>query len=102
MGYGDGWMNKVSIEERVQRYLLKTEKVLKDVKVLKGTALINEGCVRRVVEEAERYFRDAQYYFERKEYDVSLASIAYCEGLLDALRMLNLVEFEWQGEGYGR
>ncbi|MBS7605002.1 MAG: DUF357 domain-containing protein [Candidatus Bathyarchaeia archaeon] len=88
-------MNKISIEERARRYLLKTERVLKEIRVVENPTLIDGSRVLRVIEEANRYFEDAKYYFERKEYEVSLVSISYCEGLLDALRMLKLAEFEW-------
>ncbi|MEM2027259.1 MAG: DUF357 domain-containing protein [Candidatus Bathyarchaeia archaeon] len=87
-------MNQTSIEERVERYVLKTEEILKRLKVL-GEFTVKESLIREVIDEAKRYFEDAKYYLEMKEYDVSLASISYCEGLLDALRILKLVEFEW-------
>ncbi|MEM1586174.1 MAG: DUF357 domain-containing protein [Candidatus Bathyarchaeia archaeon] len=88
-------MSRVSIEEMVQKYILKAERVLKEMRVLENPTLISREHVREIVEEARRYIEDAKYYFNRKEYEVSLASIAYCEGLLDALRMLKLAEFEW-------
>ncbi|MBS7640933.1 MAG: DUF357 domain-containing protein [Candidatus Bathyarchaeia archaeon] len=88
-------MNEVSIEERALKYILKAERVLKNMKISEGPALVGVERMREVVDEARRYFEDAKYYFDKKEYDVSLASIAYCEGLLDALRLLKLVEFEW-------
>ncbi|MEM2272629.1 MAG: DUF357 domain-containing protein [Candidatus Bathyarchaeia archaeon] len=88
-------MNSVSIEERAKRYMVKTEKDLKNIRILGESILINEERVVGVIEEAKRYLKDAKYYFDRKEYEVSLASISYCEGLLDALRMLKLAEFEW-------
>ncbi|MEM2465361.1 MAG: DUF357 domain-containing protein [Candidatus Bathyarchaeia archaeon] len=88
-------MNSVSIEERAKRYMVKTEKALKNIRILGESILINEERVVGVIEEAKRYLKDAKYYFDRKEYEVSLASISYCEGLLDALRMLKLAEFEW-------
>lgn len=87
-------MIRIPIEERVRRYVLKTEGALKRLKVLGGST-VEEDLIREVVDEAKRYFEDAKYYLDRKEYEVSLASIAYCEGLLDALRILRLVEFEW-------
>ncbi|MEM1507767.1 MAG: DUF357 domain-containing protein [Candidatus Bathyarchaeia archaeon] len=87
-------MSRVPIEEMVKKYVLKTERVFGRIKVLGGST-VKENLVREVVDEAKRYFEDAKYYLERKEYEVSLASIAYCEGLLDALRILRLAEFEW-------
>jgi len=44
---------------------------------------------------AKAYLQDAKYYRDGKRFDVSLASVAYCEGLLDALKMLGAVKFEW-------
>jgi FAD synthetase len=38
---------------------------------------------------------DAKYYFDRNRFEVVLASVAYCEGILDALRLLETVEFTW-------
>jgi len=83
------------IEEKTWKYILKTEKVLKDLRVLEDSISIDKRLVEEIVDKARRYFEDAKYYFRRKEYEVSLTSIAYCEGLLDALRILNLVDFEW-------
>jgi hypothetical protein len=51
--------------------------------------------VRRVVELAKAYLQDAKYYRDRGKLEVSLASVAYCEGLLDTLKMLGMVRFEW-------
>lgn len=83
------------IKEKTWKYIVKTERALKDLRVLNGSASIERRLIEEIVEEARRYFEDAKYYFGRKEYEVSLASIAYCEGLLDALRMLNLIILEW-------
>lgn len=48
-----------------------------------------------VLEQAENYLRDSRFYLERGEGAVALASAAYAEGLLDALRLLGLVSFDW-------
>jgi FAD synthetase len=44
---------------------------------------------------AKRYLSDAKYYQEQGKLETSLTSVAYCEGLLDALRLLGAVEFTW-------
>jgi FAD synthetase len=51
--------------------------------------------VRPILEQAEDYLRDSRFYLERGEGAVALASVAYAEGLLDALRLLGLVDFDW-------
>ncbi len=49
----------------------------------------------RVLDHAKRYLEDAKYYSSQKRFETALASIAYCEGLLDALKLLGMVEFQW-------
>jgi FAD synthetase len=51
--------------------------------------------VKGIVDFAKAYLEDAKYYRDRKRFEVSLASVAYCEGLLDALKLLGAVKFEW-------
>jgi FAD synthetase len=49
-----------------------------------------------VLDHAKRYLEDAKYYSSQKRFETALASIAYCEGLLDALKLLEMVKFQWQ------
>jgi len=56
---------------------------------------IDAKMIREALEWVKAYLKDAKYYRDRKRFGVSLASIAYCEGLLDALRMLGAVKFKW-------
>ncbi len=51
--------------------------------------------VLEVLEQAESYLRDSRFYLEGGKGAVALASAAYAEGLLDALRILGLVSFDW-------
>jgi len=57
--------------------------------------VIDEEKIKGIIENAKHYLNDAKYYQERNESETSLASVAYCEGLLDALRLLGVVEFTW-------
>jgi FAD synthetase len=85
----------VTIEELAAEYIRKTARVFSELKILHGQVCPDEERVKEVIEEAERYFKDAKYYLDIKRFEVSLASIAYCEGLLDALRMLRFIKFSW-------
>jgi diphthine synthase len=50
--------------------------------------------VKALTGHAANYLDDGEYYqSERKA--TALASVSYAEGILDALRLLGLVEFEW-------
>ena len=73
---------------RTKSYIEKIKKVFKSMKVMKEDAY-------KVLEVARSYLEDAERFLERGELFNSLGALAYCEGLLDALRMLGFVEFEW-------
>ncbi len=85
----------MTIRELVSKYIRNTERVLAEMKVVQDLTRVDEEKVKRVVDHAKSYLEDAKYYEERKEFETSLASVAYCEGLLDALRLLGGVEFSW-------
>ena len=88
----------MSLEELVSKYMRSAERALSELKVVVDSLTISVDDVRRVVDSAKAYLYDAEYYRDRKRFEVSLASVAYCEGLLDALKMLGAVEFEWVRE----
>ena len=83
------------LEELTLKYITSAESVLKELKLKRSSLNVNVEDVLKIVESARAYLKDAKYYRERKKFEVSLTSVAYCEGLLDALRMLGAVEFEW-------
>jgi len=85
----------MTIKELVSKYIRNTERVLAEMKVVHDLTSVDEEKVKRVVDHAKRYLEDSKYYEERKEFETSLASVAYCEGVLDALRLLGGVEFSW-------
>ena len=85
----------MSLEKLVLKYISSAEYVLGKMDVSKASVNVGVGDVRRVVELAKAYLEDAKHYTSRKRFEVSLASVAYCEGLLDALKILGAVEFEW-------
>lgn len=87
----------MSLEELVSKYMRSAGRALSELKVV-DSLTISVNDVRRVVDSAKAYLYDAEYYRDRKRFEVSLASVAYCEGLLDALKMLGAVEFEWVRE----
>lgn len=83
-------------KEMAYKYIKSVERVLNELRILvHGSINIDEGIVRDLLDNVRSYFDDAQYYFNEGKFEVGLASIAYCEGLLDALRLLKIVEFSW-------
>jgi FAD synthetase len=77
------------------KYIDSAEKVLKAFQQTKETLSISEENVAKVLHWAADYLKDAKYYKAQGKLETSLTSVAYCEGLLDALRLLGAVKFEW-------
>ena len=79
--------------ERAKKYVANFEKALKETKLVNvGDAGVKEADVRGIWDTIDRYLRDAGYYLEQGKPTTSLVSIAYAEGLLDALTFLKLAE----------
>lgn len=85
----------MSLEKLVSKYIASADSVFNEMDVVEACISLNVNSVKKVLESAKAYLQDAKYYKERKRFEVSLASVAYCEGLLDALKMLGAVKFEW-------
>ena len=79
----------------MSKYIASAEKVLGEMKLVEGAVNVGEADVDKTVEYVRAYLKDAKYYKAQKRFETSLTSIAYCEGLLDALKLLGLVKFEW-------
>ena len=89
----------MSLEELVSKYVGSAEHVFREIEITKAGTNINVPNVKKVLEFAKAYLEDAKYYRDKKKFEVSLASVAYCEGLLDALKLLGAVKFEWPTKG---
>ena len=85
----------MSIEELVTKYIRGAECVIKEIGEIPGDVQLNEKEAETVFDWAKRYLEDAKYYQKKGKLETSLTSVAYCEGLLDALRLLGAVEFSW-------
>ena len=85
----------MSLEALASKYIDVTEMVLDEIQRVRGSITVSEKSVNSVMEYVSAYLQDAKYYKAQKRFETSLASIAYCEGLLDALKLLGAVKFEW-------
>jgi len=84
----------MNLDQLVLKYIASAEHVFR-VMTTETTRNAATDDIRKVVESAKAYLEDAKYYRDKRRFDVSLTSIAYCEGMLDALRLLGAVKFEW-------
>jgi FAD synthetase len=85
----------MSLEALVSKYIGSTEKVLREMQRTKGLTSVAEERIDNILDYVTAYLEDAKYYKDQKKFETSLTSVAYCEGLLDALRLLGVVKFEW-------
>jgi len=86
----------MTLEALVAKYIRNTGQVFAEIKIVQNkSASIGKEKVMRVIETAKHYFTDTKYYQEKNKFETSLVSVVYCEGLLDALKLLGAVEFSW-------
>jgi len=78
--------------ERAERYIRSFESALLKNHILLVDSSIRPGNIKTVSDAMQRYLKDARYYLENQKPTTSLASIAYAEGLLDALVYLGLTK----------
>lgn len=88
----------MTLNELVSKYIQNSERVFTEIRVTQDPIQVDEEKAESVVETAKRYLEDAKYYQKSNRLETSLASVAYCEGLLDALRLLGIAEFSWRGK----
>ncbi len=81
---------------RAKAYVSKLREVLRRIEVTSD----GEGT-RRVVELAESYVDDAEEFLRSGRAEDALVASSYAEGLLDGLRLIGLVRFEWPRGGRG-
>jgi FAD synthetase len=85
----------VTVEELVAKYIRGAERVIQEIGQLPEDVHLKREEAKKVFDWAKRYLEDAKYYQREGKLETSLTSVAYCEGLLDALRLLGAVEFSW-------
>jgi FAD synthetase len=85
----------MSMEELTAKYIASAEKVLNTLQKNPLPAAITEEALNEILSYIMDYLKDAKYYKAQGKLETSLTSVAYCEGLLDALRLMGAVKFEW-------
>jgi len=78
--------------ERASRYITNFEAAISKFAPVDEDAVVSEKEIRRVQDTMERYLHDAHYYMKKRKAVTALASVAYAEGLMDALTFLGLTK----------
>lgn len=86
----------MDVKDLVAKYISNTGQVFQDIKITPDEKIkLERQKVAEVLEYAHNYFEDSKFHCDQKKFEVALTSVAYCEGLLDALRLLGVAEFQW-------
>jgi FAD synthetase len=85
----------MSLESLTSKYITSAEIVLKTMQKNPAPINLTDVHISNLISYVHDYLADAKYYKANDKLETSLTSIAYCEGLLDALRLLGAVTFEW-------
>lgn len=77
---------------RARRYIENLTAEFEKTSTMKNATLVEASSIDRVTDAIRRYLQDARHYLEQGLATTSLASVAYAEGLLDALKFLELTQ----------
>ncbi len=79
-------------QERASKYLDTTTRSLERLRSKELPVPVSQKKFKLVLELAQGYVKDAEHYLTKKQPVTSLACVAYAEGLLDALKFLELAD----------
>jgi diphthine synthase len=82
------------LDRLIDKYITGCRRVRDEMKIKLPTAPLNEAQIRDLLDHVDRYLADAEYYKADKK-PTALTSVAYAEGILDALKLLGIADFEW-------
>jgi len=85
----------MSLNVLAAKYIASAERVLSELKRNPTPLTIDDARITGVLRWAVDYLADAKYYKAQGKLETSLTSVAYCEGLLDGLRLVGAVNFVW-------
>jgi hypothetical protein len=87
-------MNELNEEPsaRARKYIASLSAAFQTVTTKTEDSSVKAENIDRVTDSIRRYLQDAQHYLDTGRSTTSLASVAYAEGLLDALTFLELTQ----------
>ncbi|MDR2708158.1 MAG: DUF357 domain-containing protein [Nitrososphaerota archaeon] len=85
----------MNLDALTSKYIASAEIVLNTMQKNPVPISVTEDNVNNLISYVHDYLADAKYYKASGKLETSLTSIAYCEGILDALKLLGAVTFEW-------
>lgn len=84
------------VELQARKYIEKARRVLEGISESSTRPrLVRASEIESVLHESRRYLEDSEFYVSMGDSATGLACISYSEGLLDCLRLLGILEFQW-------
>jgi hypothetical protein len=80
--------------ERARKYIATLEETLEKLSTLEKDTMASAVNILKVSDAINRYLQDARFYLKNGKPITALGSIAYAEGLLDALTFLELAKMK--------
>ena len=90
-------MNEIT-EEKINKYFSITKRALAKVKIAKEKKINWQAKAEDFLDMAQRYFSDANHYFEKKDWVTAFAALNYAHGWLDAGSRLGLFDVDGDDE----
>ena len=82
----------MSAQELSTKYIAAMEKTVSGMHRTQGSISVKEECIDELLSYVTAYLKDAKVFPRAEKLETSLTSIAYCEGLLDALKLIGAVK----------
>jgi diphthine synthase len=82
----------------LDRYIVGVKNVFREMKILGESGEMSSRELNLALEWARNYYNDSIAFKLKGDLVSSLIAIAYCEGILEGMRLLKLVDFKWEGE----
>jgi FAD synthetase len=84
------------VELRAKNYIGKVRRLLDGISVASARPrFVQASEIESVLQESRRYLEDSEFYVGVGDSATGLACISYSEGLLDCMRLLGILEFQW-------
>ena len=84
---------KPELDRLIDKYIAGCRRVREAMTTNPPTAP-TESQIHAILDHIDRYLADAEYYRADKK-PTALTSVAYAEGILDALKLLGIADFQW-------
>jgi len=78
----------MSAQELSKKYIAAMEETLEGIQRIEAPVAVSRERIDEIFGFVKAYLEDAKYFLRNEKFETSLVSIAYCEGLLDALKLM--------------